>query len=82
VTAGVVMEADVQAARHLVDAWDETLPEGVTKLIPVARALLELRGMVATLAADARTAGYLEGLQAGRRQAGQLVRDALEGEGL
>lgn len=80
-----VTEADAQAARHLVDAWLEDHPDmapapgdGPT----IAGALLELRGMVAQLAADCREAGYLEGAERGRRDVAALVRDALDGEGL
>lgn len=68
---GVLTEADVRAAQAFLDSIrDEALEE------------LELRGHLAAHLADVRTAGYLEGLQEGRRAIGHLVRDCLDGEGV
>jgi hypothetical protein len=75
---GVLAPEDVAAARLLVDAWAEER-EG---LVLDASHLPELRGMVAQLCSDCRTAGYLEGIQRGRQEAAHVVLDALRGEGL
>ena len=84
-SAHVAVE-DRQAAQHLVDSWVERfenlLTSGGVSPEEWGRMALELRGMVAALAADCREAGYLEGQQAGRRQVAGWVRDCLAGEGL
>lgn len=72
---GVMMAADVRAAQVLLDALEETTG------CPLSHRL-DARGVAAGLLADVRTAGYLEGVQHGRRQAGAIMRDALLGEGL
>lgn len=76
--AGVTV-ADTQAARHLVDAW---LEERRESSMGHTASVVQLRGMVAQTLADAREAGYLEGVQRGRRDVAQLIHDALDGEGL
>lgn len=81
---GVVTEADVRAAQVVLDLIAEA--EGTQRALNSMEAtrglLLDLRGVLAAQLAEVRTAGYLEGLQAGRRTIGQLVRETLEGEGL
>lgn len=67
---GIVTEADVRAAQVFLDSLRGRVSEE-----------LELRGALAAHLADVRTAGYLAGEQAGRRQIGAAVRDALESEG-
>jgi hypothetical protein len=78
---GVLTEADVRAAQAAVDAlapiverWREYPLDDKDRL--------ELRGMLAGQFADVRAAGYLEGVQRGRREAAHVVLDALRGEGL
>lgn len=71
------MASDVRAADALLDAMRERWPDGIS-----TADVLELRGMVAPHLAEVRAAGYTQGVQDGRRQAGALVREALRGEGL
>ena len=78
---GVLTEADVRAAQAILDAWTDALSGSGTPS-PDRVDLFLLRGFIAGQFADVRTAGYLEGLQEGRRATAHLVRDALEGEGL
>lgn len=80
---GIVTEADVRAAQTLLDAFLEVLMvrKGIVPVVLTADAL-ELRGMLAAHNANVRTAGYLEGEQAGRRQVGHLVLERLAEEGL
>lgn len=71
--AGVVTHADVRAAQTLLDALDGLDAEALD---------LERRGVIAGHLADVRTAGYLEGMQAGRRELARMVQDLLQDEGL
>lgn len=78
-------EADVRAAQNVIDSWDREEPvTGALMADPEssARALLRLRGIVAQVVSDARYAGYVEGIQQGRKQIGRLVHDALTDEGV
>lgn len=71
-------EADVRAAQNVIDSW-----VGGTEDEPVPPTeFLTLRGIVAQVVADARYAGYVEGLQQGRKQIGRMVHDALTDEGI
>lgn len=72
---GALTEADVRAAQVVLDLVEEVTgsPTGHR---------LDARGAVAGVLADVRTAGYLEGVQEGRREAACVVLDALRGEGL
>jgi hypothetical protein len=78
---GIVTEADVRSADVTLDA---ILPLTPRSMMPAEWAAFRqrLRGLLAGQMALVRTAGYIEGEQAGRRQAGRIVRDALDGEGL
>lgn len=71
---GVVLAADVRAADALLDALASEEAQTWTRQ--------EARGVFAAHLADVRTAGYLEGEATGRRQAGNLIREALRAEGL
>jgi hypothetical protein len=72
---------DAQAARLLVDTWteDHFTDNGAQAL---AEKLLVLRGLVTSALADVREAGYIEGVQRGRRDVGVMIRNTLAGEGL
>lgn len=74
-------DADARAAQALLDSIGDVIA-GQTwgRLTPAA--FLELRGILTGFAADVRAAGYLEGVQEGRREAAHVVVDALRGEGL
>lgn len=74
---GVVTREDVMAAQAAVDLLrgDGIGPD-------TDQAALAARGILAGLMADVRTAGYLEGIQRGRRETAHVVLDALRGEGL
>ena len=80
---GVVTEADIRAAQA---ALDELLQMRLDNAgtVPLIRRedAQEVRGYLAGWSGEVRTAGYLEGLQEGRRQVSRWVRDTLEGEGL
>lgn len=76
---GVVTEADVRAAQSILDLL---LPLGQRVPIVTRADAAEARGILAAWSADMRTAGYLEGLQAGRRELGQTLQDLLRDEGL
>jgi hypothetical protein len=65
-----VTDADVRAAQAAMDAMGETSTAG------------EARAVLMGFVADVRAAGYLEGVQEGRREAANVVIDALRGEGL
>jgi hypothetical protein len=77
---GVVLSSDVMAAQNVLDSWTAGPRLGPQGLLE--RDLLNLRGLIAAAYADVRTAGYLEGVQEGRRETAAIVRNALEGEGL
>lgn len=81
---GVVTEADVRAAQATLDLLAEA--QGTQKALESLAAtqglVVDLRGILAGQFADVRTAGYLEGVERGRREAAHVVLDALAGEGL
>lgn len=85
VPEAVVTDADVRAAQAVVDAWAEGRYSGREDApfsTLTGASLLELRGLLAATLSGVRAAGYLEGLQVGRREAGQLVAECLRDEGL
>jgi hypothetical protein len=81
--AAQVTDADVRAAQAALDAWSQDQDRAWLFARPgMHGALLQLRTILAGWSADVRAAGYLEGVQEGRREAACLVLDALRGEGL
>lgn len=78
---GVVTEADMRAAQVFLDGAADALNKGRPYPLQAAE-LLYLRGFLAAHMADVRTAGYLGGVERGRREAAHVVLDALAGEGL
>jgi hypothetical protein len=72
-----VTNRDVNAGQAAVDTLVDAL--GLQLSVPM---LQTARGVLAAFAADCREAGHVEGVQVGRRQAGNIVREALDGEGL
>lgn len=81
---GVVTEPDVRAAQVTLDLLAEA--QGTQKALDALQQtpglVLDLRGILAAQFADVRTAGYLEGVQEGRRETAAVVLNALQGEGL
>lgn len=77
-----ITAADVRSAQVVLDAWVDSLTGRTDGTVVTTAAALELRGILAAQFSDVRHSGYLEGVQRGRREAGQAVRAALEGEGL
>lgn len=75
---------DVVTAQNVLDAWlgDLDRPGRLVEVQAGGRSILELRGILAVALADARAAGYVEGVHVGRREAGHLVQECLQGEGL
>ena len=80
---------DVRAAQAVLDAWLEDTRgdvRGGLQAVLTSGELLRLRGLLAVQLSDVRAAGVLEGTITGRqetaRQAVELLRDALRGEGL
>lgn len=76
--SGVVQQEDVRAAQTALDALQEIAAESST----VEEYLLQARGHLTTWSAEVRTAGYLEGVQRGRRECSQAVLETLRLEGL
>jgi hypothetical protein len=78
----VVTDADVRASQALLDALvtDGVLTDNGQR--DGMSTFMHARRMVALWSADVRTAGYLEGVQAGKRQLGRIIDAALAGEGL
>lgn len=70
-------EADVRAAQTVIDAWER---QGTYE--NDERDLLQLRGLLAQTLSDVRYAGYVEGVQQGRKQIGHMVHEALRDEGI
>lgn len=85
---GTVTEADVRAAQAFLDGpYSELTAPAAYSDVPAGPGRenvrrLALRGAIASVMADVRTAGYLEGVQQGRREAAHVVLDALRDEGL
>jgi hypothetical protein len=71
----VIAREDVEQAQQVLNAWDY----GLTAL-PVTE-LAFLRGLITQALADAHALGYEQGVQRGRRQIGNALRDVLETEG-
>lgn len=78
-----VQNRDVQTAQNVLDAWVQAMAErsDAYGTSVTTEAALVLRGIVAATIADVREAGYLEGVQVGRRQLAHSVLDALDSEG-
>jgi hypothetical protein len=72
-----VQNRDVHAAQTALDALMAL--GGETHSANEYR--LQARGVLAAFAADVREAGYLEGVQVGRRQMAHVLWDALHDEG-
>lgn len=78
----VLSSTDVRAAQVVIDEWTDAMIGRTDGTAVTARAALELRGIMAGVMAEVRTAGYLEGVQEGRRDIAAVVHHALEDEGL
>ena len=77
---GTLTNADALAADAALAGLAESLPDSIGHLKHTA--YLSARAYLATVMAEVRTAGYLEGVQRGRQEAAYVVLDALRGEGL
>lgn len=73
-----VQNKDVHAAQTVLDALQQAAAETST----LEEYSLQARGILAAWCADVREAGYLQGVQVGRQLIANVVRDALEGEGV
>jgi hypothetical protein len=79
----VIAREDVEQAQKVLDAWLPA-PGGVAFVpvdFPGAKDYALLRGLITQALADAHALGYEQGVQRGRRQIGNALRDVLETEG-
>ena len=80
-----VAKEDVEHAQAVLDAWfvDHIAPQGATEgfILQLHGVTPYLRGLITQALADAHARGHEQGIDRGRRQIGNRLRDLLEDEG-